>query len=115
MTMTNRGRPRTYYAEAIAVAPNGGRRGKKDHPALPIGPEELASTAAACLEAGAAMIHAHVRDRDGGHLLDAACLSRGDERDTRRGGRPADDPDHQRSGRQIPAGRADGGGAGCAP
>ena len=56
---------------AIAVAPNGGRRGKKDHHALPIGPEELASTAAACLEAGAAMIHVHVRDRDGGHLLDA--------------------------------------------
>ncbi|TIX74974.1 MAG: 3-keto-5-aminohexanoate cleavage protein, partial [Mesorhizobium sp.] len=27
--------------------------------------------AAACLEAGAAMIHAHVRDRDGRHLLDA--------------------------------------------
>jgi 3-keto-5-aminohexanoate cleavage enzyme len=59
---------------AIAVAPNGGRRGKADHPALPIGPRELASTAAACLEAGAAMIHVHVRDRDGGHLLDAdAC------------------------------------------
>src|SRR5688572_22904819 len=56
---------------AIAVAPNGGRRGKADHPALPIGPRELASTAAACLEAGAAMIHVHVRDRDGGHLLDA--------------------------------------------
>jgi uncharacterized protein (DUF849 family) len=56
---------------AIAVAPNGGRRGKEDHPALPIGPGELARTAAACLEAGAAMIHVHVRDRDGGHLLDA--------------------------------------------
>ncbi|TIP14284.1 3-keto-5-aminohexanoate cleavage protein [Mesorhizobium sp.] len=56
---------------AIAVAPNGGRLGKEDHPALPIGPQELARTAAACLEAGAAMIHAHVRDRDGGHLLDA--------------------------------------------
>ena len=48
-----------------------GGAGKKDHPALPIGPEELAATAAACLEAGAAMIHVHVRDRDGGHLLDA--------------------------------------------
>jgi uncharacterized protein (DUF849 family) len=56
---------------AIAVAPNGGRRGKEDHPALPIDPRELARTAAACLEAGAAMIHAHVRDRDGRHLLDA--------------------------------------------
>ena len=58
-------------ATAIAVAPNGGRRGKEDHPALPIGPAELARTAAACLEAGAAMIHAHVRDRESRHLLDA--------------------------------------------
>ena len=56
---------------AIAVAPNGGRRTKADHPALPMTPDELAATAAACLEAGASMIHAHVRDRDGGHLLDA--------------------------------------------
>lgn len=56
---------------AIAVAPNGGRRTKADHPALPITPAELATCAAECLEAGAAMIHVHVRDRDGRHLLDA--------------------------------------------
>jgi uncharacterized protein (DUF849 family) len=56
---------------AIAVAPNGGRRTKADHPALPTTPDELAATAAACLEAGASMIHAHVRDREGGHLLNA--------------------------------------------
>lgn len=56
---------------AIAVAPNGGRRGKADHPALPLTPDELAAVAAACLEAGACMIHAHVRDRHGRHLLDA--------------------------------------------
>ncbi|MFD2054357.1 3-keto-5-aminohexanoate cleavage protein [Mesorhizobium calcicola] len=56
---------------AIAVAPNGGRRGKADHPALPITPDELADVAAASLDAGAAMIHAHVRDRDGRHLLNA--------------------------------------------
>lgn len=55
----------------IAVAPNGGRRTKADHPALPMTPEELARTAAECLDAGAAMIHVHVRDRDGKHLLDA--------------------------------------------
>ncbi|CDX35206.1 conserved hypothetical protein [Mesorhizobium sp. ORS 3359] len=55
---------------AIAVAPNGGRRTKADHPALPITPGELADVAAASLEAGAAMIHVHVRDRDGRHLLD---------------------------------------------
>lgn len=56
---------------AIAVAPNGGRKVKADHPAVPLTPAELAATAAHCLEAGAAMIHAHVRNADGSHLLDA--------------------------------------------
>lgn len=46
---------------AIAVAPNGGRRTKADHPAVPMTPDELAATAADCLAAGAAMIH--VQDR----------------------------------------------------
>ncbi|MBP0579820.1 3-keto-5-aminohexanoate cleavage protein [Labrys sp. LIt4] len=55
----------------IAVAPNGGRRTKADHPALPMTASALAQTATACLEAGAAMIHVHVRREDGGHLLDA--------------------------------------------
>ncbi len=54
----------------LAVAPNGARRTKKDHPALPIEPGELAEAAAACREAGAAMIHLHVRDAEGGHSLD---------------------------------------------
>jgi uncharacterized protein (DUF849 family) len=56
---------------ALAVAPNGGRLTKADHPALPLTAAELAQTAAACLEQGAAMMHLHVRDRDGRHLLDA--------------------------------------------
>ncbi|RWA94521.1 3-keto-5-aminohexanoate cleavage protein [Mesorhizobium sp.] len=56
---------------AIAVAPNGGRRTKADHPALPLTPDDLAHVAAASFEAGAAMIHVHVRDHDGRHLLDA--------------------------------------------
>jgi 3-keto-5-aminohexanoate cleavage enzyme len=56
---------------AVAVAPNGGRRTKADHPALPLTPDELAATAAACLDAGACMIHTHVRDKDGRHVLDA--------------------------------------------
>lgn len=56
---------------AIAVAPNGGRRTKLDHPRLPITPSELAETAQECLEAGAGMIHVHVRKADGTHLLDA--------------------------------------------
>lgn len=58
-------------ARAIAVAPNGDRKTKSDHPALPMTADELAVTASRCCEAGAAMIHVHVRDRDGRHLLDA--------------------------------------------
>ncbi len=54
----------------IAVAPNGGRRTKSDHPALPVTAQESARTAAACREAGAAMIHIHVRDPDQRHSLD---------------------------------------------
>lgn len=56
---------------AIAVAPNGGRKVKADHPAVPLTAGELAVTAAYCLDAGAAMVHAHVRNGDGSHLLDA--------------------------------------------
>lgn len=55
----------------IGVAPNGARRGKTDHPALPITPGELAREAGACLAAGAGLLHLHVRDRTGAHLLDA--------------------------------------------
>src|SRR5271170_4737413 len=54
----------------LAVAPNGGRKTKADHPALPLSADELARTAAECLERGASMIHLHVRDKDGGHCLD---------------------------------------------
>jgi 3-keto-5-aminohexanoate cleavage enzyme len=60
----------TARPAALAVAPNGGRRSKADHPAVPVTREEIAVTAAACLEAGACMIHTHVRNRAGGHVLD---------------------------------------------
>ena len=56
---------------SIAVAPNGGRRTKEDHPALAMSAQELAETASRCLDAGASMIHVHARDRDGRHILDA--------------------------------------------
>ncbi len=55
----------------LTVAPNGARKTQADHPALPMTPAEIASCAAACVEAGAAMIHLHVRDKDGRHTLDA--------------------------------------------
>jgi 3-keto-5-aminohexanoate cleavage enzyme len=67
---------RLMTTSAIAVAPNGGRLTKADHPALPITPRELADTARASLEAGAAMIHVHVRKPDGTHLLDADAYRR---------------------------------------
>ena len=54
----------------ITVAPNGARRGKADHPALPVTPAEIAREAARCHEAGAAMIHLHVRDSEQRHSLD---------------------------------------------
>lgn len=55
---------------AIAVAPNGARRGKADHPRLPMTAEEIARDAGEALAAGAAMIHLHVRDEEGRHSLD---------------------------------------------
>ena len=55
---------------SIAVAPNGARKTKADHPAIPLIPSDLAQTAKRCLDAGASMIHAHVRHPDGSHLID---------------------------------------------
>lgn len=57
-------------AVMITVAPNGARKTQRDHPKLPISPKELAHTAAASLEAGACMLHLHVRDENLGHSLD---------------------------------------------
>ena len=54
----------------LAVAPNGGRKTKVDCPLLPLSADELARTAAECLERGASMIHLHVRDAEGRHCLD---------------------------------------------
>ncbi|MEM9899657.1 MAG: 3-keto-5-aminohexanoate cleavage protein, partial [Pseudomonadota bacterium] len=59
-----------YRTRFIAVAPNGGRRTHTDHPALPTTPQALAETARACLDAGASMMHIHVRDKQERHLLD---------------------------------------------
>lgn len=55
----------------VTVAPNGAYKTKVQHPQVPLTAQELAQTAKACLDAGAAMIHAHVRQADGKHLLDA--------------------------------------------
>ncbi|ODS62594.1 MAG: class III aminotransferase [Acidovorax sp. SCN 65-108] len=54
----------------VTVAPNGAYKQPSDHPAVPITPATLATTAKACLDAGAAMLHMHIRDAQGRHSLD---------------------------------------------
>ena len=55
----------------LMVAPNGARKVKKDHPAVPLTISETVATAKSCYEAGAGAIHLHVRDKDGQHVLDS--------------------------------------------
>lgn len=55
----------------LMLAPTGARLTKKDHPGLPMTIPEIVATAVACHEAGAAGLHAHIRDSNGEHTLDA--------------------------------------------
>lgn len=55
----------------VMVAPNGARKTKADHPAVPITICDLIETANSCWEAGARALHAHVRDSEQKHVLDA--------------------------------------------
>ncbi|MFW8633647.1 3-keto-5-aminohexanoate cleavage protein [Cribrihabitans pelagius] len=57
---------------SMMVAPNGARRGRHDHAALPVTAAETAEVAAACYAAGARALHLHVRDGAGRHSLDPA-------------------------------------------
>lgn len=54
----------------ITVAPNGAYKQRADHAAVPLTAAELAVTAKRCLDAGAAMLHLHIRDAQGRHSLD---------------------------------------------
>lgn len=55
----------------LMVAPNGARRMPSDHPALPVTIDQIVAEARACHAAGAGGLHAHVRDAQGRHVLDA--------------------------------------------
>lgn len=57
---------------SITVAPNGARRDKAEHPAIPLTRDEIVAAAQACEAAGASILHLHVRDADGRHSLDPA-------------------------------------------
>lgn len=59
------------FRPLIMVAPNGARRGKADHPALPVNLSDTIETAITCHAAGADALHLHVRDDAGRHTLDA--------------------------------------------
>ena len=59
----------------ITVAPTGAETRKEDCPALPTTLEELVETAQRCEEAGAAMIHVHIRDGEHRPTLDLGRLT----------------------------------------
>jgi uncharacterized protein (DUF849 family) len=58
----------------ITVAPTGAESAKADRPALPVTLDELVATAVACEDAGAALIHVHVRDERAEPTLDPVLL-----------------------------------------
>jgi 3-keto-5-aminohexanoate cleavage enzyme len=49
----------------ITVAPTGAEVTRNDNPALPHTPAEIATDALACADAGAAVVHLHMREEDG--------------------------------------------------
>ena len=55
----------------LMVAPNGARKLKKDHPAIPLTISEIVEAAKSCNKAGAEAMHFHVRDKEGQHVLDS--------------------------------------------
>lgn len=64
----------------LAVAPNGGRRGKADHPAIPLTAQELVAEAPLWRDAGASVLHLHVRDEVGAHSLSPAAYAEATEK-----------------------------------
>lgn len=54
----------------VIVAPNGARKNKLDHPALPITANEIAKEVSLCVAAGASMVHLHARTESGRHSLE---------------------------------------------
>jgi uncharacterized protein (DUF849 family) len=61
-----------FYSQPLIItsAPNGAYKQPADHAQVPLTATHLALTAMACLEAGASMLHLHIRDAQGRHSLD---------------------------------------------
>ena len=64
----------TFARDKVVVmaAPNGARRTRDDHPAVPLTATELAAEAERLLDAGVSVLHLHVRDEQGRHSIDPA-------------------------------------------
>jgi uncharacterized protein (DUF849 family) len=66
---------RSAAATLITVAPTGAESEKSAVPALPVTLDELVTTAIGCREAGASIIHVHIRDADARPTLDLGRLT----------------------------------------
>lgn len=56
---------------AVIAAPNGARLDKAGHPAVPLTTKEIVDCAAELADSGVSILHLHVRDDRGRHVLDA--------------------------------------------
>jgi uncharacterized protein (DUF849 family) len=65
----------TAAGTLITVAPTGAELEKSAVPALPVTLDELVTTARECREAGACVIHVHIRDSDARPTLDTGRLT----------------------------------------
>lgn len=59
----------------ITVAPTGAELTPGAHAALPVTPEDIVATAVACEEAGARIVHVHVRDAEGRSTMDVGVFA----------------------------------------
>ena len=59
------------YARRVLKACLNGPRRPGEHPALPISPDEIAADVGRVLDAGADLVHLHVKDPDGADTFDA--------------------------------------------
>lgn len=69
--MDTEDRQMTDHKVILAIAPNGSRRTKADHAEIPLTRDDILREVEAWRDAGASVLHLHIRDRDGKHSLDA--------------------------------------------
>src|SRR5665811_830646 len=69
----------------ICVSPTSNFQGKEANPALPIEPDEIVGEVIKCWNEGAAIVHLHVRDREGVQSNDPAVFAAIDRKLRERG------------------------------